>query len=54
MPFSYFANLQLMFYNMQYNKVENIDDLQERATLFTFNIIQFTDFTAKNTEKENP
>ena len=40
-----FANLQLIFYNMQFKKVENIDDLQGRATLYTFNIIQFTDFS---------
>ena len=39
---------------MQYNKVENIDDLQERATLFTFNIIQFTDFSEKKHRKGNP
>ena len=30
---------------MQFKKVENIDDLQGRATLYTFNIIQFTDFS---------
>ena len=30
---------------MQYKKLENIDDLQGRATLYTFNIIQFTDFS---------
>ena len=38
---------------MQYNKVENIDDLQGRATLYTFNIIQFTSFTEKNTERKS-
>ena len=30
---------------MQYEKVENIADLQGRANLYTLNIIQFTNFT---------
>ena len=39
---------------MQYEKVENIADLQGRARLYIFNSIQFIDFTEKNSEKENP